>query len=101
MSDFWGAEKEHPSFNSSEGASAIVILTEKGESLLKEIKIQMEYEESEWRKIINHNDSLIKSADQNKIERNLNISNAIPRKNFVMLLKVYTPEKIKKILKSI
>lgn len=101
LADFWGAEKEHPRFESADGASAVVILSPKAQKLFDGIKSRIVYADSSWDKVIAHNRSLIEQAGRNHPYEKIDIEALKPKVTVKTLIKVYTPEKIKYLLKRI
>ncbi len=67
LGDYWGAEYEHPKFvrkngNNAirkQGMSCVIINSDKGISLMEEIKEMLVYEESTYEKVALHNKQLL------------------------------------------
>lgn len=62
LADFWGIDNVLPDFDFSKGASAVIVNTEKGESLFDDIITLTESKGVEYDDIISRNTALVKSA---------------------------------------
>lgn len=62
LGDFWGIKNHYPEMYNNEGVSAIIINTELGNELFKNIKDDLEYKECDLEKILSGNPSLRVSA---------------------------------------
>lgn len=63
LSDFWGIEKELPDFPARNGASAILINTEKGKQLMEKIISECTTKKTSFDKIVKHNQSMVKCIE--------------------------------------
>lgn len=52
IGDFWGIEKYHEGFDEKLGVSVLIVLSEKGEKVFREIKQQMAYVEAELKEVV-------------------------------------------------
>ena len=108
LADFWGIEKEHPSFPGRYGASAVMIYTEKGAELFDAISDQIIVAQSDIKKVVAHNNSLLYSANGelmqeinlNNLDKDRLMKSLKPKTTPKTVLKIIIPEKIKYILKS-
>lgn len=70
LADYWGIEVEHPTFYDEKGISAILINTEKGMQLFRNIKENIEYIDTNIEKVTKHNANLVKPTFRDKIRDN-------------------------------
>lgn len=70
IGDFWGIEREHPSFFSNKGVSSVLINSPKGKETFDQVKEDFYYIESEPSKIAKHNENLIRPTRRNDMVRN-------------------------------
>ena len=101
LADYWGCEKEHPSFNGVRGASAVICVSEKGVNLLQEIKEELYIQKSTWEKIIAHNVSLITSTSPKQQAKSFVIEELIPKATIKDYISIYMPERMKYFIKRI
>lgn len=107
LSDFWGIEKEHPSFPAQNGASAIIITSIKGQIIFNSIRNNLIIEKSSYDRIVSHNHSLQMSAKCVNGERLENINKDIDELftelkgsfSFRKRLKYLIPERLKYVIK--
>ena len=65
IGDFWGIEKEHPSFFSPKGVSVILVNSTKGLSLLEKYQNSFHLCESTFEKAAKHNENLLHPTRRN------------------------------------
>lgn len=113
LGDYWGVEREHSNFDSTNGVSCIIVNTEKGENLMNCIKSKINYIETSIDKISNENTQL-KRPSKMPVERT-NIYNEIDeisynsfekkilkfKTSYKEVMKSMIPLRIKKRLKKI
>ena len=109
LSDYWGIEKCEPSFDCTNGVSAVHICSKKGEELFNSIKNNIDYISTTYEKATKYNKSVLQPT--NKIENNEfdwlelknnpNVIKEIRVKNrFKKSIKNLIPEKMKMLLKK-
>lgn len=109
LGDYWGIEKEHPAFPARYGASAVVIVSDKGLHLFEQIKDLLIYEKSSFDKITKHNKSIISCATCSMekrmktidIDEDLLFSELQPKFSIKKRIKNMVPEKLKYSLKRL
>ena len=101
LCDFWGIEKAHPDFDAKYGASAVLIYSDKGKHLFKDIPdMAIRKKKSQYETVVACNSSIIKSTDANcKMKYSLNEGNLvermIPQKSIKNIVKNHIPEWLK------
>ena len=107
LCDYWGIEKEHPEFYDSKGVSGIIINTQKGNQIFKQIQKKLIYIESTFDKLKRKNHNLENPAIRPEIrdtvydgifDKDFNIAikeNLYFRKRIVNNLKYLIPESLK------
>lgn len=101
LCDFWGIEKAHPDFDAKYGASAVLIYSDKGKYLFKDIPdMAIRKKKSKYETVVACNSSIIESTDAKcKMKYSLNESNLverlIPQKSIKNILKNHIPEWLK------
>lgn len=60
VGDFWGVEKHYPNIPTSNGVSAVLINTQKGQKIFKNIKDHVYWFDTTFENISSHNEQLIK-----------------------------------------
>lgn len=109
LGDYWGVEKEHPKFPAQNGASAVVIASNKGEQLFKSIEDKLIVEDSTFEKIVKHNKSIISCAvcpEEKRLE-SINVDDDSlfkilkPNFNIKKRIKNVVPERVKYLLKRL
>lgn len=104
LADYWGCEKEHSKFDATQGASAIVCTSSKGLKLIQAIESGLNIQVSDWNKVVAHNKSLVESAQCSPHKRLIDahdIDGLKPKVSIKSLISIYTPEKIKYLIKRI
>lgn len=66
LADFWGIDNVIPSMNDEKGTSLVIVNSAKGETLLSYIANNIKYEAVDFENAIEHNKSMIKSANIEK-----------------------------------
>lgn len=109
LGDYWGVEKVHPDFPAQNGASAIVITSEKGLHLFEQIEDGLIFEKSEFDRITKHNKSIISCA-KCPVDKRLKFidmdadrlfSELKPKFSIKKRIKNMVPEKVKYLLKRL
>lgn len=112
IADYWGIEEEHPDFYDTNGVSAIIISTSKGEEVFEKIKNKIECLDTEIEKIKHKNNNLhnptIRPSERStvykeidsrdfceKLEKNLKF-----KKKIIDIVKNSIPVTLKKYLKE-
>lgn len=76
IGDFWGIENHHPSINTKDGVSAVLINTSKGHAVFQEIKNNVNFFDTTFDNIAKYNGQLVyptkKYPKRNKIYSSLN-----------------------------
>ena len=67
IADFWGIESVAPEMNDGKGTSLVLLRTEKGETLLNEIKECMNIKKVDYESAVRCNPSEYKSVDKPKL----------------------------------
>lgn len=108
LADYWGIEKSHKRFPAQNGASAIMISTEKGKEIFEKVKENLEIIETSFESISDYNKSLINSSNMNQLlDFNINDDNRElfeklkPKITIKSKIKNMIPGKIKYYLKRI
>lgn len=107
LSDYWGIEKEHPRFPAKYGASAVVVCSKKGESIINNIKEKLITEKSSFDKIVAHNKSIIacakKTEEQYESLEDIDklMERLKPKFSIKRLVKNIVPENLKYFIKRI
>lgn len=70
MADFWGIKKIDKSFANKNGMSLILLNTQNGKELFRQVKNNFEYKEYDWKRALSHNKSYFESAEQNPKRNN-------------------------------
>ena len=98
LGDFWGVKNYYPEMYNSEGVSAVIVNTEKGEELFGIIKDKLNYRNCSLDNIISGNKSLILSSKK-PLRRSL-FFKEIDNKSIYYLTKKYTNKSILKRIKN-
>lgn len=113
LADYWGIEKEHPDFDSNLGVSAVLINSQKGKDIFKNIKNNLFTKETNISKIIKENRNLTMPTRRPNIRSQIytNIDNMDFKeyasknlkfkKSLKDILKNMVPFKVKNIIKKI
>lgn len=64
--DFWGVEQEHPNFDNTNGASAILVNSKNGKDLWDANSKNFSFVESSFDKVVKHNYNLQRPTTRNK-----------------------------------
>lgn len=104
LGDFWGVQKYYPEMYNKQGVSAIIVNTEKGQKIFKDISDNICYKECKLEEIVSGNPSLAKSGKTPK-SRNEFFSE-LDSKDIEYLTKKYQPKvslvnKLKSKIKSL
>ena len=62
LGDFWGVQEYYPKMYNKQGVSAIIINTENGQKIFKDISDNLNYKECKLNEIVSGNPSLEKSS---------------------------------------
>lgn len=108
LSDYWGIEKEHKSFPSQNGASAVVLCTQSAIELFDSVRTSMISKETTFNKIAKHNHSLVQSPyiDDDLKLKTININSdelfslLKPPFDLKLRIKNLIPEKLKYLIKT-
>lgn len=65
IADFWGIETELPAFDDDRGASLVLVNTEKGAALFREISNEIESASSSFEVVVMHNPAVVRSPNPN------------------------------------
>ena len=71
IGDYWGIEKEHPSFYSTKGVSCILINTNKGKKLWDRISEEFVFIDSTFEKVANANHNLKHPTERHEIRNHI------------------------------
>lgn len=85
IGDFWGIEDTLPDFNTENGASAVLVNTEKGKSLLDSVCDKITLEETDIRSVTKNNGNL--NFPSNKPEKRDNIYHRIDTEGYKAVAK--------------
>lgn len=109
LSDYWGVEKEHPSFPARYGASAVAITTRKAKRIFEAIHDKLTIEDSTFDKMTIHNRSILSTVhckERDKLHTINSDSETLfkelkPVFSFRRRVKNLVPENLKTIFKRI
>lgn len=109
LGDYWGIEKEHKNFPAEYGASAVVVVSEKGEKLFDKVRCRLRVEDTTFEKVVAHNKSIISCANcsMEKKLKSINETSEIlfeelkPQFSIKKRIKNMIPENVKYLLKRI
>ncbi|MFI3325747.1 MAG: Coenzyme F420 hydrogenase/dehydrogenase, beta subunit C-terminal domain [Clostridia bacterium] len=65
LADFWGIQNVMPEMDDDKGTSLLIINSDKGKNIFKEIEHQISYKKADLQVAIKHNPSMIKSVGYN------------------------------------
>lgn len=85
LADFWGIEKEHPDFPAQYGASAVMVMTEKGKKILESVSEHLLIQNSSFERIVMHNKSIIDTVQVPQNQKLIDIN--IPEEQLFRELK--------------
>ncbi len=66
LGDYWGIEDIHPEFNDDKGISLVLINSEKGKQLFKDVSNEFDYIKTELSEAVKYNKAIYKPAFYNK-----------------------------------
>ena len=112
IADFWGIEKEYPTFYDDKGVSAVIINNEKGNKIFESIKKNAMIIETDMEIVAKWNVNLvrptIRKKQRDQVYRNMQVKdfnkiikeNLKFKKNLDDIIKKLIPKKIKKLIKK-
>ena len=101
IADYWGIEYEHPEFIDNNGISAVMLQTQKGKNMWKEIEEEIDSIPTTIEKIAKHNHNLKQPTKRNSIRNN--VYKGLENKEFNTYCKenLYFKKKLKDRIKSL
>ena len=108
LGDFWGIEKQHPEVNCEKGASAVIINTKKGETVLSGIINNIEWGNSSFEKLVSCNPAIAQSvkphperaAFLNSISEGVDIATIMKKWSFNPPLSLRLKTKVKRVIRK-
>lgn len=88
LADFWGIDNIVPEMNDNSGASLVIINSEKGDKLFKEIKEKMRIKQVDFEEAIRYNPSMTKSCNMDT--KRENFFENLEKMSFDKLVNKYT-----------
>lgn len=113
IADFWGIQKEYPEFYDEKGVSAIIVNTEKGNNIIKNVENKIEKISTSINQVKKYNSNLQSATKRYEDRENVYIDienktfekyikeNLKYKKEIKDIIKSKVPNKVKKIVKEI